>query len=68
MESLRITLTCQTINNRSTRISQSHHLRALVDGLSGCIVDGLSKHLHIVIGIYLHNLRITTTDKQTQEW
>ena len=64
---LRITLTRQTVNDRATGITQSHHLRALVDSLTGSIVNGLSQHLHVVVGVHLDNLRVTTTDQQTEE-
>ena len=53
---LGITLTSQTVDDGSSRIAQSHHLRTFVDSLTSSIVDGLSQHLHIVIGAHQHNL------------
>ena len=64
---LGVALTRQPVDNRATGIAQSHHLRTLVDGLAGSIVDGLSQHLHIVVGIHLDNLRVTTADQQAKE-
>ena len=64
---LRIALTSQSVDDWTTRITQSHHLRTLVDSLTGSIVDGLSQHLHIVIGIHLDYLRVTTANQQTEE-
>ena len=55
-ESLRVALSCQTVDDRSARISESHDLRAFVDSLASSIVDGLSEDFHIVIGVYLHYL------------
>ena len=63
----RIALTCQAVDNRATRIAQSHNLRALVNGLASCVVNSLSEHLHIVIGVHLDYLRITARNEQTEE-
>ena len=64
---LGISLTGQFVYDGTTRIAQAHHLRTLVDSLSGCIVDGLAKHFHIIIGIHLHNLGVASTHQQTKE-
>ena len=64
---MRIALTGQPIDYGATRITQSHHLRAFVDSFTCCIIDGLSEHFHVVVGIHLDNLRVTTTYQQTEE-
>ena len=62
-----IALTGEPVDNRTAGIAQAHHLRTLVDGLAGGIVDGLAENLHIVVGIHLHNLRISTAHEQAEE-
>ena len=39
---LRVTLARQFINDGASGLAQAHHLRTLVDGLTGSIVNGLS--------------------------
>ena len=67
VESLRVALTCQTVDDWATGVAQPHHLRALVDGLAGSVVDGLPQHLHVVIGVHLDNLRVTATYQQAKK-
>ena len=55
-EGFRITLPSQLVNNRTTRISQSHHLRAFVNGFTGGIINSLPQNFHIVIGFHQDNL------------
>ena len=66
-ECLRIALACILIYDRTTRISPLQNLGALVNSLSSRIVDGLSQHFHIVVGIHLYNLRISTAHEKTDE-
>ena len=54
--SLRVALTCQAVDDGTARIAQPHDLRTLVYSLAGSVVNGLSQHFHVVIGIYLHYL------------
>ena len=44
------------VNNRTTWISQSHYLRAFVNGFTGGIINGLPQNFHIVIGFHQDNL------------
>ena len=67
MESLGIALASQTVDDGTTGIAQSHYLRALVYCLAGSIVDGLSQHLHVVIGVYLDNLRVSSAYQKAEE-
>ena len=64
---MRIALPGQSVDDWPAGIAQPHHLRTLVDSLAGCIVDGLSEYLHVVIGIDSHNLRVAATHQQTKE-
>ena len=63
----RVALPCQPVDNRAAWIAQPHHLRALVYGFARSIVNRLSEHLHVVVGIHLHNLRIAATHQQAEE-
>ena len=55
-ECLRVALTSQFVDDRTTWITQAHHLRTFVDGLTCRIVDSLPQNLHIVIGFHQYNL------------
>ena len=66
--SLRIALTCQTVNYRSPRITKSHYFRRFINCFSGSIVNSLSQNLHIIICFHQYNLRITSGYQQTKEW
>ena len=46
---LGISLTCQAVYYRTSGITETHNLGALVHGLAGGIIDGLSKNLHFVV-------------------
>ena len=58
--SKRVALACEPVDDRTTGIAESHHLGTFVDSLSGRIVDGLSQHLHVVVSVDLHDLRVAT--------
>ena len=53
---MRISLPCQSVDNGATGITQPHDLGAFVDGLACSIIDGLSEHLHVVVGTDFYNL------------
>ena len=63
-----IALACEPVDDRASRIAESHDLGALVDGFACSIVDGLSEHLHVVVCVYAYNLRVSSADKQAEEW
>ena len=56
----RISLSRQLINNRTTRIPQSHYFRAFINCFTRSIINSLSQNLHIVVRIHTDNLRIST--------
>ena len=62
-----IALPSQLVDDGSTRITQPHYFRTLVDSLASRIVDCLSQHLNIVVGVHLYDLRIAATNQQTEE-
>ena len=63
----RISFVGQAVHHRTTRITQSHHLRTFIEGFARCVVYGLPYHLHVVISIYFDDLRVTARHQQTQE-
>ena len=64
---MRIALTRQLVDNRSAGIAKPHHLRTLVDGFTGSIVNGLPKHFHVVVSFDFHNLAVAAAHQQTEE-
>ena len=64
---LGVALTRKTVDDRSTGIAQSHHLRAFVYCLACRVVYRLSQHLHVVIGVHLHYLRVSSAYQKADE-
>ena len=52
----RISLLCQTVHDRTSRIAQSHHFRTLVEGLTDSIIYGLTEDLVFKRTVYADNL------------
>ena len=66
LEGLGVTFGGQAIDDGTTGIRQTHDLGTLVKGLTRCIVDGLSQHLHIARRIDFDNLGVAPADEQAQ--
>ena len=62
-----VALSRQAVDDGASGIAQSHHFGAFVDGLTSGIIDGLSEHLHVIIGIDPDNLSVATAHQQTKE-
>ena len=58
-----IALPSQLVDDGSTRIAQSHYFRTLVDSLASRVVNRLSQHLYVIVGVHLYDLRIAATNQ-----
>ena len=57
---IRISFLCEPVHNRSSRITQTHHLRAFVESLSHCVVNGLSEDFILQRTVHADNLRVSS--------
>ena len=55
-----VSLLSQPVYDRTSRIAQPHHLRALVECLTDCVIDGLSEDFILERTVYTYNLRVSS--------
>ena len=65
---LGVALPCEFVDDGPSGVSQPHHLGAFVDSLTRGIVYRLPQHLHVVVGVYLHYLRVSAAHEEAEEW
>ena len=66
LELIRISQLSQPVNDRTARITESHHLRTLVKRLTHSIIDGLTENLVLKRTVHTHNLRISSGNEEAE--
>ena len=56
----RVSFLGQTVHYRASRIAESHHLGALVKGLTHSVINGLAEDFILKRAVHLHYLRIAS--------
>ena len=64
----RVAFLCESVNDRTARIAESHHLRTLVKCLTYSIIDCLSEDLVFERAVDADDLRVSAGNKQAEVW